>query len=59
MANRVPAAALSQVCSEEGDGSIPRDVCLLLVEGSKEVLFVQEGVAGRIMNDLRLSGRLG
>ena len=35
--------------------SIPRDPGRLSVEGSKDVFFVQEGVAGGIVVDLRLS----
>ena len=46
---------LPQVRAEKGDRSIPRDPRLLRVEGSKEVFFVQEGVAGGIVVDLRLS----
>jgi hypothetical protein len=44
---------LSQMCAEKSDGSIPGDSGLLRIEGSKKVFFVQEGVAGRIVIDLR------
>jgi hypothetical protein len=52
--NQACSSRLPQVGAEEGGGSIPRDPRLLRVEGSKEVLFVQEGVAGGIVIDLRL-----
>jgi hypothetical protein len=57
---RLVGAPSPQVRAEESDGSIPRDPRLLRVEGSEEVLFVQESVAGRIVVDLRLcaGGRL-
>jgi hypothetical protein len=50
---RLVGAPLPQVGVEEGDSSIPGDPRLLRVEGSEEVFFVQEGVAGGIVVDLR------
>jgi hypothetical protein len=44
--------ALPQVGAKEGDGSIPCNRGLLRVVGSEEVLLVQEGVAGGIVDDL-------